>query len=174
MSYLCFDEAFVSSDDVTAAKELSCAFVDTYIKQYGEQTFMQLLSSPAKALEALSAYYAENGITYTPSVVQYGHGGKSYDYLVYSDYGTFYIANDWVDLHADLNPLVADGFLHTDYSNTKAFFETNLKQMKQYQALFALDHYNNDLEIVFPKSISASNNSYYHGINHRIYLSLQC
>lgn len=170
LSYLCFDEAFVSSDDVIAAKELSCAFVDAYIKQYGEQTFMQLLSSPDKALEALSAYYAENGITYTPSVVQYGHGGRSYDYLVYSDYGTFYIANDWVDLLADLNPLVTEGFLHTDYSNTKAFFETNLKQMKQYQDLFALDHNNNDLEIVFPKSISASNNSYYHGIDHRIYL----
>ena len=170
LSYLCFDEAFVSADDILAAKELSCAFVNAYIKQYGEQTFMQLLSSPDKALEVLSAYYAENGITYTPSVVQYGHGGKSYDYLVYSDYGTFYIANDWVDLHAELNPLITDGFLHTDYSDTKAFFETNLKQMKQYQDLFALDHYNNDLEIVFPKSISTSNNSYYHGIDHRIYL----
>ena len=170
LNYLCFNEAFASSDDITAAGEIVCDFVTSYIGQYGEQALKQLLSSPSESIDALAAYYAENSVPYIPSAIQYGHGGKSYDYLVYSDYGTFYIANDWVDLQADLNPLVTDGFLHTDYSNTKAFFETNLKQMKQYQDLFALDHYNNELEIVFPKSISASNNSYYHGIDHRIYL----
>ena len=170
LSHLCFDAAFASPDDVTAAVEIACDFVDSYIGQYGEQELERLLTSPAESIDALAAYYAENGVSYIPSAIQYGHGGKSYDYLVYTDYATFYIANDWIDSHADLNPLVTDGFLHADYSDTKAFFETNLKQMKQYQDLFALDSYNNDLEIVFPKSISASNNSYYHSTDHRIYL----
>ena len=170
LSYLCYDAAFSSPDDVTAAKELACDFVASCIDQHGEQELKQLLSSPSKSIDALAAYYADNGVSYIPSAIQYGHGGKSYDYLVYTDCGTFYIANGWVDLHADLNPLVTDGFLHTDYSETKAFFETNLTQMKQYQDLFASDSYNNGLEIVFPKSVSTSNNSYYHGIDHRIYL----
>ncbi len=170
LNYLCFDEAFASSDDITAAKKLACAFVDAYIKQYGEQTFRQLLSSSEIARDTLASYYADNDLTYIPSAVQYGHGGKSYDYLVYSDYGTFYIAKDWGDIYAEQNPLIKDGFLHTDYSETKSFFETNLKQMKQYQDLFGLDDYNHNLDIVFSKTISASNNSFYQSLNHRIYV----
>jgi len=170
LSYLCFDEAFASSDDVTAAKGIACDFVETYINRYGEQEFQQILTSHSRSIDALAAYYNENGVKYTPSAVQYGHGGRSYDYLVYSDYGTFYIANDWVDIHAELNPLITDGFLHTDYSETKAFFETNLKQMKQYQDLFKLDDYNNDLEIIFSKPLNISQSSFYQSVIHRIYL----
>ena len=170
LSYLCFNDHFSASDDVMIAKELACAFVDSYIDQYGEPTFRQLLSSASEAINALASYYTENGISHTPSALQYGHGGKSYDYIVYSDYGTFYIANDWVDINAEWNPLITDGFLHTNYADTKAFFETNLAQMKQYQDLFGLDDYNHDLDIVFSKSISASNNSFYQNINHRIYV----
>ena len=128
------------------------------------------MSAPSKSIDALASYYAENGVSYTPSAVQYGYGGKKYDYLVYSDYGTFYIGKDWVDMCAEQNPLITDGFLHSNYADTKAFFETNLKQMKQYQDLFNLDNYNNDLDIVFSNPMSASKYSFYQTVIHRIYL----
>lgn len=170
LNYLCFDEAFATSDDVAAAKGIACDFVDSYIHQHGEQTFQQLLASHSKSIDALAAYYEENGVSYTPSSVQYGYGGKKYDYLVYSDYGTFYIGTDWVDMCAEQNPLITDGFLHANYAETKAFFETNLKQMKQYQDLFNLDDYNNDLDIIFSNPLSVSKYSFYQSVIHRIYL----
>ena len=170
LNYLCFNESFTTSNDIAVAKGIACAFVDAYINQHGEQAFQQLLSAPSKSTNALATYYTENGVSYTPSAVQYGYGGKKYDYLVYSDYGTFYIGKDWVDMCADSNPLITDGFLHSDYSNTKVFFETNISQMKQYQDLFNLDTYNNDLAIVFSPKTSASPYSYYQGVIHRIYL----
>ena len=170
LNYLCFNENFTTSNDIAVAKGIACAFVDAYINQHGEQAFQQLLSAPSKSTNALATYYTENGVSYTPSAVQYGYGGKKYDYLVYSDYGTFYIAKDWVDMCAESNPLITDGFLHSDYSNTKVFFETNISQMKQYQDLFNLDTYNNDLAIVFSPKTSASQYSYYQGVIHRIYL----
>ena len=170
LNYLCFNESFTTSNDVAVAKGISCAFVDAYINQHGEQAFQQLLSAPSKSINALAAYYTANGVSYIPSVVQYGYGGKKYDYLVYSDYGTFYIGKDWVDMCAEQNPLITDGFLHANYAETKAFFETNISQMKQYQDLFNLDTYNNDLAIVFSPKTSASQYSYYQGVIHRIYL----
>lgn len=170
LSYLCFDARFTTVDDVAAAKGLACDFAETYIGQHGEQAFQQLLASLEKSIDALAAYYQENGVPYAPSAVQYGYGGKTYDYIVRSDYGTFYIEKDWVDINAEYNPLVTDGFLHSDYAETKAFFETNLRQMKQYQELFNLDDYNHDLDIVFSKPISASKTSFWQSVNHRIYL----
>jgi len=170
LNYLCFDENFTAINDIAIVKAIACDFVDSYIDQYGEQEIKQLMSSHSNSIDALTTYYAENGVSYIPSTIQYGYGGKSYDYLVFSDFGTFHIANDWVDIHAELNPLITDGFLHSDYSDTKAFFETNLEQMNQYQKLFELNDYNNGLDIIFPKSISASQNSFYHSTDHRIYL----
>lgn len=170
LNYLCFDENFVSKNDVTIAKEVSCDFVDLYIDQNGEKEVQQLLSSHAKATNSLTAYYATNGLIYTPSHIQYGYGGKSYNYIVYSDYGTFYISYDWVDTNAEYNPLITDGFLHSNYAETKTFFETNINQMNQYQELFSLDDYNNDLDIVFTKPVSASRYSFYQSVNHRIYV----
>jgi len=170
LNYLCFDEDFASSHDVAAAKGIACDFVNLYIGQHGEQEFRQLLSCHSEAMEELAAYYTENGVSYAPSTISYGYGGKKYDYLAYSDYGTFYIGKDWVDMNAEYNPLITDGFLHSNYAETKAFFETNLKQMKQYQDLFNLDNYNNDLDIVFSNPISASKYSFYQTVIHRIYL----
>ncbi|MBE6542252.1 MAG: hypothetical protein E7672_07385, partial [Ruminococcaceae bacterium] len=170
LSYLCFDEAFASSDDVGAAKGIACEFVETYINEHGEQEFKQLLTSHSRSIDALAAYYEENGVFYIPSAIRYGYGGKSYDYIVYSDFGTFYIAKDWVDINAELNPLITDGFLHSDYSDTKAFFETNLNQMKQYQDLFKLGDYHNDLDIIFSKPLNISQSSFYQSVIHRIYL----
>ena len=170
LHYLCFDENFATDDDVLIAKEISCDFVNSFVSLYGEKQAQKLLTSQSDALKALSSYYAEKGISYTPSTIQYGYGGKSYDYIVYSDYGTFYIAKDWVDLNAASNPLITEGFLHTNYANTKTFFEINIAQMKQYQELFGLDNYDNSLKIVLTKPLDVSKYSFYQTQPHRIYL----
>lgn len=170
LNRLCFEEAFVSPADAAIAKGIACDFADSYITKNGEQAFEQLLFSMQEATNALSYYYADKGLSYLPSAIQYCLGGKSYDYVVYSDYGTFYVLNDWVDIHAQYNPLISDGFLHTRYADTKAFFETTIKQMKQYQDLFQLADYDNTLDIVFTEPSGLEQNSYYHGAEHRIYL----
>lgn len=170
LNYLCFDEDFVTSMDIISARKIACDFVDLYINSHGEESVRELLASHDEALDKLSAYYKNNGISYAPSSIQYGYGGATYDYLVYSDYGTFCISKDWVDTNAEYNPLISVGFLHSNYADTKAFFETNIKQMKQYQELFNLDDYNNDLDIIFTRPISASKYSFYQSVNHRIYV----
>ena len=170
LNYLCFDESFVDISDVSAAKNIACGFVDFYIAQSGEEAIKRLMNSRSESVNALSAYYTGKGVSYTPSAIHYGYGGKSYDYIAYSDLATFYIANGWKDIHAPINPLVIGDFLHSDYLITKAFFEVNLRQMKQYQDLFKLGDYNDDLDIVFAKSMSDSPNSFYNSADHRISL----
>jgi len=170
LNCLCYDENFTSSDDIRIAKEIACDFVVSVIEQHGEEVIQQLSCSHSEALNAFSSYYTDNGTSYFPSSIQYSYGGKSYDYLVCSEYGTFYITEGWVDMNAEYNPMISDGFLHADYSNTKEFFETNVQQMRQYQILFKLDEYNNDLDIVFTNPLDGSKNSFYQSSIHRIYL----
>ena len=170
LNYLCFDERFVSYKDLVSAEEIACDFVDSYINKHGEKAIQQLLTSHIKTENALLLYYKDHGVYYTPSPIQYGYGGASYDYLVYSDCGTFYVSKGWIDTNAEYNPLIGDGFLHSNYTETKTFFQTNIKQMQLYQELFNLDDYNNDLDIIFTKPISASKYSFYQSANHRIYV----
>ena len=169
LNYLCFDENFASLEDINIAKEIACDFVDLIINQSGEKAIKQILSSYAATLSTLWKYYMDNGISYVPSPIRYSCGGKSYDYVVYSNYGTFYIANNWIDTNAELNPLITEGFLHSNYAETKIFFETNFEQMKQYQELFALDSCNNDLNIIFANT-NLSQTSFYQSNTHTIYV----
>ncbi|MBO4972864.1 MAG: hypothetical protein J6D45_08615 [Clostridia bacterium] len=170
LNFLCFDEDFVSPSDIIIAKEVACNFADLIIKQSGEKAIRQMLSSYDKTLAALWKYYMDNGISFVPSPIHYAYGGRSCDYIVYSGYGTFYVKKDWIDMHVGYNPLITEGFLHSDYAGTKAFFETNFKQMQQYRDLFRLGNYNNDLDVVFTNPINVSKSSFYQAENHRIYL----
>ena len=175
LNLLCFDTAFASDSDIDTAKSIACDFVQAYIAANGESAMQELLSDSktsngARSVrDALANYYKDNGLDYVPSDLRYGYGGHSFDYIVSADLGVFYIKKDWVDMHAEYNPLITDGFLHSDYAETKAFFETNLKQMKQYQELFALDTYDNDLSIVF-ENTTLPQTSFYQSNIHTIYL----
>ena len=175
INMLCFDGKFTSADDISKVQGIASDFVNDYIDKNGENAVQSLLSSSStndgmKTMQhLLKNYYKNNGVTYDPSIVRYGYGGESYDYIVYSDFGTFYMENSWVDTNLKSNPLVYEGFLHSKYSDTKMFYETNIKQMRQYRDLFALGEYKAGLDIVFSKVRSASKYSFYQKANHRIY-----
>ena len=175
LSLLCFDSAFVSESDIATIKSLARNFAQSYIAGKGGAALQELLSSSdttsgaQNVSDALAQFYRDNGVDYTPSTLRYGFGGHSFDYIVSTDLAAFYIKKDWVDMNAQYNPLVYDGFLHQDYADTKAFFQTNLTQMQQYQALFALDSYNNDLTIIFANT-NLSKYSFYQSNTHSIYV----
>lgn len=176
LNLLCFDAPFSSEQDVTVTQQLACGFVSDYITEHGEDELQQLLSvsDTTEGMESVKAelknYYRDNNLTYDPSTIRYGYGGVSFDYIVSDDLATFYLGSDWKDANSDHNPLVSDNFLHENYADTKAFYEINLQQMKQYQDLFALEDYNNDLSIVFSNSKSPSQSSFYQAVTHRIYV----
>ena len=175
LNLLCFDTAFASNSDISTAKSIACDFVQAFIADKGESALQELLaasktSDGARSVsDALANYYKDNGFDYVPSALRYGYGGHSFDYIVSTNLGVFYIKKDWIDMNAEYNPLITDGFLHSNYADTKRFFHTNLEQMKQYQTLFALDSYNNDLNIIFADT-NLSQTSFYQSNTHTIYL----
>ena len=175
LNLLCFDPAFVSEDDLSSVKLIAHSFAQAYNTEKGEDALQALLSDSDTAEGAISVssalekFYRDNGFDYTPSNLRFGYGGHAFDYLLFTDFGTFYIRNNWKDINTQYNPLVYDGFLHQNYADTKEFFQINLAQMKQYQELFALDSYNNDLSIIFANT-NLSQTSFYQVNTHTIYV----
>lgn len=174
LNVLCFDRSFVSEKDILVAQQTAYRFVDYLLETYGEETVQQLLSlshtedGMTALCEKLREFYAVQGVDYSPSHLRFGYGGVSYTYVLRSHFGTFYIGTDWTDANAALNPLVTENFLHSNYAETKAFFERNLEQMQSYQELFGLGDYDNELTVIFPNSRSGSQYSYYQSGLHRI------
>ena len=176
LNYLCFEGGFTQEHDITVAKFTACDFVNTYIAEFGEDSFQQMLlkSDTSAGMDLLAneleQYYARRNLDAEVSTVRYGFGGTSNDYIVVSDYAAFYICDDWKDELAGVNPLISENFLRQNYAEVRQFFDINLGQMKQYQELFALDSYNNDLDIFFTSSTTHGNISIYYLNHHAIYL----
>ena len=175
LNLLCFRNAFMDADSIASIQLISSTFVADYIRVNGESAFQELLRNSGDIdhvdtfVQTLSAYYAGKGIEYTPTNILYRLGGKGYDYIVKSHYAVMYIEKDWFDANKDLCPFTYDNFLHENYGDTKRFFTIHIAQMKQYQDLFALDHYNHDLKIYFTNH-SDGNYSHYNGERHAIAL----
>lgn len=175
LSLLCFETEFVSVEDCFAAKQTACDFVSRYIDERGEDELQKLLiaSASSEGMEklsgALSGYYAQNGVSYVPSILRFMYGGSSFQYVVGGELGKFYVGNDWVDTLYENDPLIHENFLHENYKEVKEFFEVSLQQMKDYQELFALNDYDNTLEVVFLKSPTLRTSSYNEN-THRIYV----
>lgn len=150
LGLLCFDTAFVSEDDATAAKNLACGFVASL-----DEKELQSLLADADTTEgmvavsrALADYYAEHGLTYEPSTIRYGFGGISYGYVVESDIGTFYLCDKWQDRNYEMNPLVSENFLHEKYPEVREFFTINFRQMQQYRDTINLYPYDEGIKIL--------------------------
>lgn len=174
LNLLCFDQSFVSEKDASVARQAACRFVSYLMQAYDEETIQHLLSisktdtGMAELSEKLGEYYSTQGIDYSPSLLRFGYGGISYDYALKSELATFYIGKDWADANLASNPLVTECFLHNDYAETKAFFEISIVQMLNYQKLFDLESYDNELTIIFPNSKVSNQYSYYQSGLHRI------
>lgn len=174
LNLLCFDQSFVSKEDASVARQASCGFVSYIMQTYGEETVQHLLYASktnkgmAELSEKLSEYYGTQGIDYSPSLLRFGYGGISYDYVLNSEPATFYIGTDWVDANLASNSIITDFFLHKDYAEAKAFFERNIDQMLSYQELFDLGSYDNELTIIFPNYKVSNRYSYYQSGLHSI------
>lgn len=166
LNLLCFHAGFFTGIEIKTAKKISNTFVSDYISKNGEAAFRELLVKSGSLEEttaftqALSDFYSVLGIDYIPSDILYRLGGRTYDYIVRSEYAVMYIERDWYDANMDLCPLTYEGFLHQNYTDTKQYFSTVIKEMGQYQALFALESYQNDLDIYFTNHYKG-NGSYY-------------
>lgn len=158
LNLLCFDEKFVSAEDVKASKHNACLFVEDYLSSHSEQEFLELLAASGtvegvvQAKEALEAFYAKKGVECSLTEIRYQLGGVAFDFGAACEYAHFYIEKDWQDEAWAWNPMVSENFLHEDYGQVREFFECNRQQMRQYQELFGFDSYNNDLPIAFTNS----------------------
>ncbi len=172
LNLLCFNEKFVSPQDVEAAKNNACLFVDEYLSAHSDTEFLGLLAESGttegvrRANEALEAFYIENGVDCSLTEIRYQYGGVTLDYAAACEYASFYIDKDWQDGTWETNPMISERFLHEDYGEVKAFFECSSRQMEQYQELFDFDSYNNDL-LVFVSNTAG----FYEAEKHTIYLT---
>lgn len=155
LNILCFRPEFVTKAEIESAHRLANTFVAQYIQKNGAVAFHRLLESsgdPAQVsvfCDALAAFYRSMGIEHTPSPILYRMGGRTYNYIVKCDYAIMYIEKTWTDLNKDLCPLTYDNFLHENYADVRHYFTTSATEMGQYQDLFGLTSYNNDLHIYF-------------------------
>jgi len=86
LNLLCFDNQFVSENEINACKTLSIKFVNDYISKNGETDFVSMFKSSSNTdtktqfTSALIDWYKQNGITYTPTFVKYAYGGETHEY----------------------------------------------------------------------------------------------
>lgn len=176
LNLLCFNEHFVLPEDVEAAKNNACCFVNEYLSAHPEEEFLKLLSDSGTAEgvgstnEVLEAFYKENGVECSLTEIRYQYGGVSHDYAAACEYACFYIEKNWQDICWADNPMVSEDFLHKDYGEVREFLECNAQQMAQYQELFAFDNYDNDISVAFTNGKSALKTSFYVPGAHIIYL----
>ncbi len=172
LNLLCFDEKFVSSGDVEAAKNNACLFVKEYLSFHSEEEYLELLSQSGTlegmvlANKALEEFYERYGVECGLTGIRYRYGGLSLDYAAACEYARFHVEEDWQDYGWEKNPLLSENFLHEEYGEVRRFFECNERQMGQYQKLFGFDSYNNDLSVFFTNEISDS----YYRSDHKIFL----
>ena len=150
LTLLCFDENFMSAEDVEAAKNNVSLFAEWYLSSHSEGEYLELLTASGtsegveRANEALEMFYAENGVDCSLTKIRYEYGGVTFDYAAACEYAAFYIGKDWQDQIWEMNPMVPENFPHENYRAIREFFECNTRQMKQYQELFDLESYSNE------------------------------
>ena len=179
MNILCFSSAYASEEQVTQIQNFSTSLVNEYIKNYGENSFISLLSKTGDtadiigASEYLNAIYSACGIDYTSTPVLYTFGGKGNDFVAKSQFAEFYINDSWTD-NATLSTypgnFVDESFLHSDYNEVKTYFETITVDMGKFQEFFDMDEYNNDLTVIFYEGNTDGNVSFYKQSEHKIFL----
>lgn len=171
LNLLCFSSQFFAGKDVKAAKRIANTFVADYIIDHGEAAFQTLLSQSGTVAGAdafsgaLTDFYTARQLSYTPSTLLLCPGGRSYDYIVKSEYAVMHVEKDWLDANRDLCPLTYDGFLHQNYADVRSYFTTIIEEMGAFQTLFSLESYDNDLDVYFTNHYNKKA-SYYIAASH--------
>lgn len=179
MNTLCFSEKYTRKEDVSDLKIFASVIVKSYIEKYGEYNFTALIKrsgnsgNVSDAAEALKEFYAACGIEREGSNVLYTFGGKSNEFIARSEFAQFEINDDWTD---NAETPMYDGkyvdpeFMHGNYCEVREFFETITEEMRSYQQFFALDEYDNSLNIIFYGGSTEGNTSYYGIVGHTVIL----
>ncbi len=161
LNWLCFREGFVPPEEIEANRAAACQFIRDCIASQGEAAYLDLLrqsGDPAtvSAYNAvLSDWYAQQGLTYTPSEVLYSFGGQYHDYLIRHSCATMYMAADWENQWR--SSLVRnDRFLHESYETIKAFFELSQRQMTTLQDAVGFDKDYGPITVSFPGETQSS------------------
>ena len=155
LNLLCFSPKHNNTANINSSRLLANTFVSDYIQKNSEKSFQDLLTKSGtlegvkEFTHALVLFYANRGIFHVPSELLFRQGGKNYTYIVKGQYATFYMEQSWIDQNTGKVPMYHDGVLQKNYSEIKYYFTTVLEEMAQYQTLFSLYSYNNDLKVFF-------------------------
>ncbi len=181
MNALCFNGKYTDEEDIVDLKIFAPVIVKSYIDKSGEDAFEALLTRTGNDLDvpdaasALEEFYDVCGFDRQSVKVLYTFGGKSNEFIARTEFAEFFINDGWTDIAQ--TPMyegnyVDPEFMHRDYCEVREFFNTVTEEMRSYQQFFALEEYDNSLEVVFYEGSTKGNVSYYaHGNGmHRIYL----
>lgn len=175
LNLLCFDAAFVSEEDASAARQLSAAFASACLDANGLDACWALLCDSATAegmanlADVLRTFCADNGQDVQPGTLRIGQGGAAYQYCVLTEGAEFWVGREWQDINCALNPLVTEDFLHGDYASAAAFFRINEEQMAAYRQLFSCEDAP-CVTVVLPGPLKGLSASCYQPGEHRILL----
>jgi hypothetical protein len=168
LTTLCFDDQFVSADEVKLAQNNAKALVQWYLDDHSTTQLETLIDNSSEISETDTAnaifadFYSQNNVQYTPQTILFNYGGQTHDYLVKNIYTEFYVDSDWVEYMIKYSPEVLHAeFLHHDYSETKEYFDTITDEMVQIREYFGFTE-NQPCPIVVFKNITDSKNAGYY------------
>jgi hypothetical protein len=161
LTTLCFDDQFVSADEVKLAQNNAISLVQWYLTSHSTADLETLIdnSNDIENLYSFNAvffdFYSGNNTPYFPQTVLFNYGGRGCDYTVKNVYTELYMRSNWVEHN---EPFTVD-FLHRDYNGVKQFFEINTVQMTQFREYFGFGEYEDAPPIVFENT--TDDRSYY-------------
>ena len=185
LNLLCFSPAFCGEEELNNVKAIALDFATEYVAKNGHAAYQDLLSKSGQldeaeeARQALLIHYNSRGVDPVLSPLLYAMGGTTYSHIMRCEYATFYIERDWED--KDLDKIYnIDGWeafnfdiirSGTSYKAYRNVFESLRMEMKQYQDLFDLYPYKNQLPVFLVNNEKMSSPGYYNPHLHQIYLA---
>lgn len=162
LNLLCFSSKYVSQNDVSLSKELAIRFVNDYMAQNGAQAFEEIFASSGDTMTlenfnaALSHWYEQIGVTYTPTNILYRNGGELYEFIADNHYAIFYVRKGWTEKTTERYTVIDKDFLHKNYAEVKEYFESNTASMTNLRKLFDLDNYYDPVNIYYKNTANGT------------------
>lgn len=149
LSVLNFSLQYSTEEEVQVAKKASLNFFE-YLKTYQSIAQIEnLLSDTISFKVKLSQFYNSTNISHTLTEIEYGFGGKTYDFSAKTELATFFINKSYINFY--ITEIIDEYFLHNNYKSTNLYLCQVLSDMKDLQKIIGLENYRNDL-LVFYKN----------------------